>query len=160
MATFRDADSVGQIDYIPVMHSIHRLSGICTPANVAYSPDELAHQLKSSGAKVLFTCAAVLDCALKAAKAVGIPEDKIFLLEVPGAALDGSFKTVDDLVELGRSSPEVDSLVWSKGQGARQPAFLCYSSGTSGLPVCFYPGFRGKLFAILGPSAPVGFVCD
>lgn len=140
------------------MHSIHRLSGICTPANVAYSPDELAHQLKSSGATVLFTCAPVLEVALKAAKAVGIPEDKIFLLEVPGAAQAGSFKTVDDLVELGRSSPEVDSLVWNKGQGARQPAFLCYSSGTSGLPVCFYPPLHGQLFTVFEASAPLLFL--
>lgn len=124
-----------KIDYLSVLHSIHRLSGIATPANVAYSAEELGHQLQTSGAKVLFTCAPVLDDALKAAKANGIPEDKVFILDIPGFQNPKGFKTVDDLVELGRAAPELEPLRWCKGQGARQVAFLCYSSGTSGLPV-------------------------
>jgi len=95
----------------------------------------LEHQLKTSGAKALFTCAAVLKDALEAAKAAGIPEDKVFILDIPGFENSQGFKTVDDLVTLGRSAPELEPLRWSKGQGARQAAFLCYSSGTSGLPV-------------------------
>lgn len=130
--------SYNTIDYISVLHSIHRLSGIATPANVAYSASELEHQLKSSGAKVLFTCVPVLETALQAAKGAGIPEDKIFLIDLPyHTGKKPNFKTVDDLVEIGRSAPELEPLKWSKGQGARQPAFLCYSSGTSGLPVGF-----------------------
>ena len=45
------------------------------------------------------------------------------------------FKTVDQLIELGDSLPPLEELRWAKGQGARQTALLCYSSGTSGLPV-------------------------
>ncbi len=118
-----------------MLHAIHRLSGIATPANVAYSAGELEHQLRSSGAKALFTCVPVLDTALKAAKAVGIPEDKVFIMDVPLHAPKPHFKTVDDLIEIGRSVPDLEPLRWVKGQGARQVAFLCYSSGTSGLPV-------------------------
>jgi acyl-CoA synthetase (AMP-forming)/AMP-acid ligase II len=118
-----------------VLHSVHRLSGIATPANVAYSAEELEHQLKTSGAKALFTCAAVLKDALKAAKASGISEDKVFILDIPGFENPKGFRTVDDLVELGRTLPELEAPRWCKGQGARQVAFLCYSSGTSGLPV-------------------------
>ncbi|KAB5547282.1 hypothetical protein GE09DRAFT_206609 [Coniochaeta sp. 2T2.1] len=126
--------SFNNIDYLSVLHSVHRLSGVATPANVAYSAAELEHQLKTSGAKALFTCAGVLDDALKAAKASGIPEDKVFILEIPGFENPKGFKTVDDLVEIGRAAPELEPLRWSKGQGARQVAFLCYSSGTSGFP--------------------------
>ncbi|KAK3330473.1 hypothetical protein B0H66DRAFT_612080 [Apodospora peruviana] len=127
--------SFNTIDYLSVLHSVHRLSGIATPANVAYSDSELEHQLKSSGAKALFTCLPVLETARKAAKAAGIPEDKIFIMDLPyHAKKPAHLKTVDDLVELGRSLPELEPLRWSKGQGARQVAFLCYSSGTSGLP--------------------------
>jgi acyl-CoA synthetase (AMP-forming)/AMP-acid ligase II len=118
-----------------VLLAIHRLNGIATPANVAYSASELEHQLRSSGAKAIFTCVPVLETALQAAKAVGIPQDKVFLLELPYHSKKPAFKTVDDLVQLGRSAPKLEPLVWSKGQGARQPAYLCYSSGTSGLPV-------------------------
>lgn len=77
----------------------------------------------------------VLETALQAAKAVGIPKDKIFLMDLPNQARKPGFKTVDDLVELGQSLPDLEPLRWVKGQGARQVAFLCYSSGTSGLPV-------------------------
>ena len=87
----------------------------------------------------------VLDTALKAAKGAGIPEDKVFLLDLPYHAKQPNFRTVDDLIEIGRSAPELEPLQWTKGQGARQAAFLCYSSGTSGLPVSLL------FFAVLFP---------
>lgn len=124
-----------QIDYLPVLLAVHRLSGIATPANVAYSASELEHQLKTSGAKALFTCIPVLETAMEAAKGAGIPEDKVFILDLPHHAKKPNFKTVEDLIDLGHSEPNLEPLKWTKGQGKRQPAYLCYSSGTSGLPV-------------------------
>jgi acyl-CoA synthetase (AMP-forming)/AMP-acid ligase II len=115
--------------------AVHRLSGIVTPANAMYSASELEHQLKSSGAKTLFTCTPLLETALKAARANNIPEDKVFLLDLPGQPRDPRFRTIDDLIAEGQSLPELETLRWTKGQGARQVAYLCYSSGTSGLPV-------------------------
>ncbi|KAK1758515.1 hypothetical protein QBC47DRAFT_374924 [Echria macrotheca] len=126
--------SFNTIDYLSVLLAIHRLNGIATPANVAYSASELEHQLRSSGAKAIFTCMPVLETALQAAKAVGIPQDKVFIMDLPHHATKPAFKTVDDLIQLGHSAPKLEPLIWSKGQGARQPAYLCYSSGTSGLP--------------------------
>jgi acyl-CoA synthetase (AMP-forming)/AMP-acid ligase II len=129
----------GQIDYVPLTHAIHRLSGIVTPASAAYSAAELEHQLKSSNAKALFTCSPLLENALKAAKAAKIPNDRIFILEVPAMTKKVPFTTVDGLITQGESLEEVEPLNWVKGQGSRQPAYLCYSSGTSGLPVgCLY----------------------
>lgn len=116
-------------------HAVHRLSGIVTPASAAYSAQELQHQLVSSGANALFTCVPLLDNALVAAKGAGIPEDRVFLLPVPGFEAKAPFKTVDDLIAEGKDAPELKPLNWVKGQGARQVAYLCYSSGTSGLPV-------------------------
>ncbi|KAJ2990375.1 hypothetical protein NUW58_g2983 [Xylaria curta] len=126
--------SLNTIDYLMSTFAVHRLSGIVTPANAMYSAAELEHQLKSSGSKALFTCPSLLDIALKAARASNIPDDKIFLLDVPGQSGDPRFKTIDDLIAEGRSLPELEPLKWTKGQGARQAAYLCYSSGTSGLP--------------------------
>jgi hypothetical protein len=55
------------------------------------------------------------------------------------AALTGNtkvpFKTVGELIEEGKKLAPLPPLNWSKGQGGTQTAFLCYSSGTSGLPV-------------------------
>lgn len=116
-------------------YAVHRISGIVTPANAMYSAAELEHQLKSSGAKALITCIPLLETALKAARACNIPDDKVFVMRLPGNFEPVPFKSLDDLIEEGRSLPECESLAWSKGQGARQVAYLCYSSGTSGLPV-------------------------
>ncbi|KAH7358503.1 luciferin 4-monooxygenase [Plectosphaerella cucumerina] len=126
--------SLNTIDYIPFAHAVHRLAGIVTPASAAYSAQELEHQLRSSGAKALFTCVPLLETAVKAAKAVGIPEDRIFVLPVPGVSKKVPFTTLDDLIAEGAKLPDLEPLKWVKGQAARQVAYLCYSSGTSGLP--------------------------
>ncbi|KAL7917959.1 hypothetical protein ACQKWADRAFT_305462 [Trichoderma austrokoningii] len=126
--------SVNSIDYIPLTHAIHRLSGIVTPASAAYSTQELEHQLRTSGSKAVFTCAPLLDNALQAADAVGIPRDRIFIVPVSGVENPAAYVTVDDLVAEGKSLPPLKPLRWIKGQGARQAAYLCYSSGTSGMP--------------------------
>ena len=135
-----------KIDTLTVSWAIHRLAGISSPANAAYSADELVYQLKSSGSKALFTCLPVLDVALEAASKVGIPKHKIFILEMPEEftgrkenssefEIQDQFKTVGQLISDGKGLAQIEHLHWEKGRGARQTAFLCYSSGTSGLPV-------------------------
>jgi hypothetical protein len=47
------------------------------------------------------------------------------------------FKTVSQLIEEASKLPKIEELRWKKGQGAKQTAYLCYSSGTSGLPVSY-----------------------
>ena len=139
-----------------VAWAVHRLSGVASPANAAYSAEELVYQLKSSGAKCLFTvslshlkmiydqqlivkqCIPLLEIALQAAKQCGIPEKHIYILEMPKEFSGNKrvpFKSVSQLIEEGKNLPKVEELKWEKGQGARQAAYLCYSSGTSGLPV-------------------------
>ncbi|KAK6952084.1 hypothetical protein Daesc_006613 [Daldinia eschscholtzii] len=126
--------SLNSIDYMMSTFAVHRLSGIVTPANAMYSAAELEHQLKSAGVKALITCIPLLDVALKATRACGIPDDKIFIMRIPGEFEPVPFKSLDSLIDEGRSLTELEPLVWAKGQGARQVAYLCYSSGTSGLP--------------------------
>ncbi|KAJ8131113.1 hypothetical protein O1611_g2513 [Lasiodiplodia mahajangana] len=141
--------SLNTIDYLTSTYAVHRLSGIVTPANAMYSAAELEHQLKSSGAKALFTCPSLLDNALKAARASNIPDDKVFTLDVPGQSRDSQFKTIDELIDEGGSLPELESLRWTKGQGARQVAYLCYSSGTSGLPKAVMIAHRNVIANIM-----------
>jgi acyl-CoA synthetase (AMP-forming)/AMP-acid ligase II len=43
-------------------------------------------------------------------------------------------KTVDDFIREGKELDRLEPLNWAKGDGAKKTAFLCYSSGTSGLP--------------------------
>lgn len=102
-----------------------------------YSAAELAHQLTSSGSKILFTCLALLETAFEAAKLAGLDRGNVFLMPMPDDTATPSHGqlTLEDLVIQGEQLPNVEPLRWNKGQGARQPALLCYSSGTSGLPV-------------------------
>jgi ribosome assembly protein SQT1 len=116
------------------------LGGIQTPANAAYNASELEYQLKNSGAKALFTCLPLLATAKEAAQKAGIPANRIYILELPkeftgGQAIPAGMKTVDDFIKEGANLPRLEPLNWEPGHGAKRTAFLCYSSGTSGLPV-------------------------
>lgn len=123
---------------------MHRLGGVLSPANASYSAAELTHQLLDSKAKALVTCVPLLSISLEAAAKAGLPRSRIYLLDVPEQILGGAkppteYKSVSELIEAGKSLPPVDELRWSAGEGARRTAFLCYSSGTSGLPVSSVP---------------------
>lgn len=128
--------SVNTIDTLTLAWATHRLGGIQTPANAAYSGPEIEHQLRDSGAKCLFTCLSLLPLALEAAGKAGLPKNRIYLLETPDLSAAGpqGYKTVDDLIKQGQALERVEALQWSPGEGKRRTAFLCYSSGTSGLP--------------------------
>lgn len=143
--------SLNTIDFVTAIYGVHRLNGIATPANAAYSSDELTHQLKASGAKALVTCTPLLEVALEAAKNVGIPEENIYLFDVPRAEPTSSFKhaSVEDLINEGSRLAELEKIQWVQGQGARQTAFLCFSSGTSGLPKAVMISHRNVISNVL-----------
>lgn len=46
---------LSKIEYMPLLYGVHRLSGVVTTANAAYSASELEYQLKTSKAKALVT---------------------------------------------------------------------------------------------------------
>lgn len=132
--------SLNNIDYLTLAWAVHRLGGILSCVNASYNASELEYQLKDSGAKAVFTCLPLLGTAMQASKRLAIPSHRVFLHELP-PALGGDVsnpgrKTIDQLIQAGAKLPALkpaDSC-WSKGDGAERIAFLCYSSGTSGLP--------------------------
>ncbi len=96
-------------------------AGACaTTANALYTADELAFQLRDSGARMLVTVSALLDRALEAAAAAGIA-DVVSLDGGAGAAA---------LADLLHDGP-VPSVALDP---ARDLAALPYSSGTTGFP--------------------------
>ncbi|KAF3940528.1 S-dihydroxybenzoyltransferase [Dactylella cylindrospora] len=133
--------SVNNIDFLTLSYAVHRLNGIASPANAAYNASELAYQLKDSKARALFTCAPLLDTALAAAREAGIPRENVFIFTLPTAITTPEilekakgFRTFDDLVDEGRRLYPLTDLKWEKGMSRKKVAFVCYSSGTSGLP--------------------------
>ncbi|KZL81669.1 phenylacetyl- ligase [Colletotrichum incanum] len=146
--------SFNTIDTLTVSWATHRLSGVSCPISSSYSELELTSLLKAVNCKALFTCAPLLDQALDAAAAVGIPGRHVYLLELPpqfdrDSQVLLSTKSVDRLIKEARSMTPLSRLRWSKGQGARQTAFICASSGTSGLPKCVKMSHKNVIANIL-----------
>ncbi|UPK95250.1 hypothetical protein LCI18_006185 [Fusarium solani-melongenae] len=130
--------SHNSVDAIPATWAVHRLSGIVTTVHSSSAVSEVANQLAQTKSKALFTCRGLLPIAVPAAKTAGIPLDRIFLLDVAGDGPDtpdtSQFRTFQSLLDLGKPCLPLEPLKWGKGQGASQIAFICFSSGTSGLP--------------------------
>lgn len=66
----------------------------------------------------------------------------MYVVDVPEEAAKGTtppedLKTVNQLIDEGMKLGELPAVEWEKGQGARQTAYICPSSGTGGLPVSF-----------------------
>ncbi|CAD6501762.1 BgTH12-02011 [Blumeria graminis f. sp. triticale] len=148
--------SLNTLDFMILAYAVHRLSGIAAPASAASSHSELEYQLKSSGAKALFTCIPLLETALKAARGAGIPQSRVYILELPkqfSGTRKVPFRTVWDLIAEGSSLPPLEALSWQKGQGARQVAYICFSSGTSGLPKGVMISHRNVIANVLQVAA-------
>ncbi|KAJ5176114.1 uncharacterized protein N7482_001991 [Penicillium canariense] len=103
--------------------------GIVSPANPAYTVDELAFQLKNSGAKALATQASLLSVATAAAKKVGIREDHIILLGDQRDP-DARYKHFTSVRNISRATRYRRQKVVPDSD----LAFLVYSSGTTGVP--------------------------
>lgn len=97
-----------------------------SPANPAYSANELAFQLKDSGAKALLTQTHLLKNAIEAAKIARIPQDRILLI--------GDEKDMNVLHFLGFIKSAKNKSCARRVQAASDLAFIPYSSGTTGLP--------------------------
>ena len=108
-------------EYALAFHGMALLGGITTTANPLYTADELAFQLKDSGAKHLITVPAFLDKASEAARKAGVKEVFTFG-EAPGAT------PFARLLEDEGPVPEVAI------DPRRDLVALPYSSGTTGLP--------------------------
>ncbi|WP_232661764.1 AMP-binding protein [Pseudonocardia sp. TRM90224] len=107
--------------WVAAFQGVLRANGVVTSANSLYTPGELAHQLRDSGAKMLITVSPFLDRAVAAAKEVGLGEDAIITLD----PAEG-YTSLRDLLATTAQPPAPDV-------APGDVAVLPYSSGTTGL---------------------------
>jgi acyl-CoA synthetase (AMP-forming)/AMP-acid ligase II len=116
-------------DYPAVFHGVLGAGAVASPANALYTPGELAHQLRDSEARILFTTPEQLERARAAVAHDGVQVKEIVVLGEPAGRVGAVPETsLDELVgdaDTSRSATAVapDDL-----------AALPYSSGTTGLP--------------------------
>jgi acyl-CoA synthetase (AMP-forming)/AMP-acid ligase II len=108
-------------DYAVVFHAVARLGAILTTANPSYTVEELTHQLRDSGARVLLTTGALLERARAAAAASG---HSVEIATIEGA--DGVPSIASISVDADPPAVDIDP--------ANDVVVLPYSSGTTGLP--------------------------
>ncbi len=106
--------------YAAVFHGVLRAGGVVTTLNSLYTPNEVASQLRNSGATMLFTISLFLDRAQAATTADGVRVQETIVLD--GAE---GHTSLSDLLATTAAPPEVHV-------GPDDPAVLPYSSGTTG----------------------------
>ncbi|KAF2710315.1 4-coumarate-CoA ligase-like protein [Pleomassaria siparia CBS 279.74] len=117
------------IDTPAVTWGCHWAGGVLSPANPAYTVDELAFQLKDSGARALVTQLPFIKTAREAAKRVGIPQDKVIVI---GDERDPTF-VAKHFTSIRNTSGSA-KFRRTKLNPSEDLAFLVYSSGTTGHP--------------------------
>jgi 4-coumarate--CoA ligase len=119
-------------EYIIAMVGGIAAASTVSPASVSFGVDELTFQLQDSGAKALITHASVLDTALKAATASGIPRSNIFVIPEDPSTSDpaGGVVSFDSLLASNRSTRWVPPSINIRDDLVALP----YSSGTTGRP--------------------------
>lgn len=117
------------IDTPAITWGCHWAGGVLSPANPGYTVEELAFQLKDSGAKALVTQLPYIKAAREAASKVGIPADRVIIM---GDQRDpsGVIKHFTSIRNISGSS----RYRRTKMKPSEDLAFLVYSSGTTGHP--------------------------
>ncbi|KAF8558343.1 acetyl-CoA synthetase-like protein [Imleria badia] len=124
--------SPNHVDYPLAMWATHRLGGIVSGANPAYTANELLHQIQTTAATLVIAHPVALRTAVAAARQAGIPDTRVLVFdEVPGSA----HASVDALVQEGlRMDRCFIERKLKPGEAKSRVAFLNFSSGTTGKP--------------------------
>ncbi len=129
--------------FLSVFHGILRAGATVTTVNALSTADDIASQLRDSGAKLVFTVSPLLQPAVAAATAVGIGSEGVIVIDgAPGHS------SVRDLLALAAPAPTVTF------DPATHLAVLPYSSGTTARPKGVMLTHR-NLVANVAQSAPL-----
>ncbi|KAG2217241.1 hypothetical protein INT45_012189 [Circinella minor] len=115
-----------QYDHSVLYFSILAAGCIVTPANPDYTEVEFQHQIHSAGAKALVTVPELLPVLTKVAAKNNIPKDRIFVFnnQENKTSYPSFYTLAEDSKHIGHPIRGIDS---------NDIAFICFSSGTTGL---------------------------
>ena len=77
---------------------------LSSAANPAFSAQELQYQLEATGAKLLFVHPSALQAGIAAARAIGLSDDRVVLIE-PASNVKQPFVTLDEVIQEGLRHP-------------------------------------------------------
>ncbi|KAH7913981.1 hypothetical protein BJ138DRAFT_1144920 [Hygrophoropsis aurantiaca] len=121
--------SPNHVDYPIAIWGVHRLGAIISGANPTYTCDELVFQIETTKATIVIAHPVSLDTALTAARAAGIPADRVLTFG------QSKQRTVDSVISEGLAhDPNFVERKLAPGEGQTKIAFLNFSSGTTGKP--------------------------
>ncbi|RFU79722.1 amp-dependent ligase [Trichoderma arundinaceum] len=160
--------SLNAVDFLTACWAIHRVGGICLLLHPTSPASEIEAHMKRSNCHAVFTNYALLPTCLEATNGVGILADNVFILEIPGIPKpdDGpgaSLHTVEALIAEGSSLSTINPVNWDDEEGTERVAYLCPTSGTSGmqkLAIVTHRGFianmmQGRTFEDAGEEGGV-----
>lgn len=134
----KEGDTVSLFSQNTVWYPVAMFSGLRVGAKIsgaspAYNVEEMTFALKTADAKILMTTLGSMEVASASAKAAGLLQENIFLLEgeLPG------YTTVADLIRFGKSYGQNQVPAFKLPAGKKNKdvcGFLSFSSGTTGLP--------------------------
>lgn len=110
---------------VPSIHyGILGLGAAVSPANIAYMPNELHHQLNVSGSSVIITIPQLRKTVEDAISSDPSPLNVTHIVDL------------EELIKqsFDKSVPSMAPVEFSPGEAKTKDAYYCFSSGTSGLP--------------------------
>ncbi|KAF5266767.1 hypothetical protein FOXYS1_2379 [Fusarium oxysporum] len=122
-----------RIWYPVTMFAVLRVGGRINGASPSYTIGEMVNALKTAGTKYIMTVTSSIKMASAAAKEVGIPSERILLMD---GDLEG-YTSIQQLSVIGRNyglDRQVPYYSIPAGQTNDVCGYLNFSSGTTGLP--------------------------
>jgi acyl-CoA synthetase (AMP-forming)/AMP-acid ligase II len=120
--------SLPQVHYTSLFLGIIGAGGCFSGANPGYTAHELTHHVRITQAKFILASLKTLDIAVAAADSCGIPQSKIFVLNLHHEEIPEGQQSWNQLLKCGEQE-------WERVDDPdNTPAAYVSTSGTSGLP--------------------------
>ncbi|KAJ2340351.1 hypothetical protein GGF43_006432, partial [Coemansia sp. RSA 2618] len=121
--------------YLVATLAVQMIGATCTPANPAYTADELAFQIRHSGTKYVIAATDVLPTIRTAVgSALSYPDHVLYISSANDTPLAHAPNGPRSIFRILSDRPFPRFQPRTKHELQAAAAFVCYSSGTTGLP--------------------------